>query len=391
MPFFELQMVLKRGKEMYNSIRNTILKRHPLIFELIRFLYTPIRQIKTFIIRRKAANKFLHKYSEIKKDDKKIFYFGIPEHNNLGDLAQTYCTIKWLQNNYPKYKILEVNTNVSFDMKFLSKLNKLLQYDDVFIFQSGYCTQKTHMDHWMHMNILHRFSSQKALILPQTVNLKEINDVTKAKKVFTDCKRLLFLARDHVSYDQAKCFTRKEQLVLFPDIVTTLIGNKWELLCDRKGIAICVRNDDEKFYSDDEINGLVTKLKQVSDRVDLTDTNSSEDVKTTIGNLEFYIREKINSFSEYQVIITDRYHGTIFSLVANTPVIIIKTNDHKVTSGYDWFKNIFDNYSIQMASDLESAYAMAKQIIQEEITINNSDYFLKNFYFTKLKNLFDSI
>lgn len=48
--------------------------------------------------------------------------------------------------------------------------------------------------------------------------------------------------------------------------------------------------------------------------------------------------------SHYKVVITDRYHGTIFSLIANTPVIIIKSTDHKVTTGADWFKGIYDDY-----------------------------------------------
>ena len=32
----------------------------------------------------------------------RIFYCGICETSNMGDIAQTYCTRLWLQKNYPE-------------------------------------------------------------------------------------------------------------------------------------------------------------------------------------------------------------------------------------------------------------------------------------------------
>ncbi|WP_082026255.1 polysaccharide pyruvyl transferase family protein [Prevotella pectinovora] len=41
----------------------------------------------------------------------------------------------------------------------------------------------------------------------------------------------------------------------------------------------------------------------------------------------------LQQFAKYQVVITDRYHGTIFSQIVNTPVIVISSTDHKLRSG----------------------------------------------------------
>ena len=98
-------------------------------------------------------------------------------------------------------------------------------------------------------------------------------------------------------------------------------------------------------------------------------TEDKELLNTVLSKLEFqfikdilvkplpeeYIEKEIEDYSRYKIIITDRYHGTILSLVAGTPVIILKTNDHKVTTGADWFKGVYDEH-VFLANDLKNAY-----------------------------------
>ena len=374
---------------MYNKIRNKILN-YKILFNIIHFLYTPIRIIKEFFIRRKMANIIIKKYNMLNKNDNKIFYFGIPEHNNLGDMAQTYCIRKWLAKNYLGYTIIEIRTRVSFDKKFIRFIKKILGEKDIFIFQSGYCTRDKNADHLMHKNIMKQFSNQKAIILPQTVKLKSNYEIKRTKKIFFNCRRLLFIARDKVSYEQAKLFVNEKSLELFPDIVTSLIGTKHES-ANRKGVLICVRNDTEKFYTDKQIDNIINQLLVVTDTVEKTDTNSNFDVWETYKHLEKIINQKIMNFSKYKVIITDRYHGTIFSLIANTPVIVVKTNDHKVVSGVEWFKGTYDKEAVHLAEDLETAVKIAMSILKNDKIIYNNNYFYKVYYEERLKERIEAI
>ena len=82
------------------------------------------------------------------------------------------------------------------------------------------------------------------------------------------------------------------------------------------------------------------------------------------------------------------HHGTIFSLCAGTPVIIIKTTDHKVTTGADWFKGIYDDY-VYVAEDLDDAYRLASDILSKRISHKLEPYF-KEQYYDKLKNIFSN-
>lgn len=379
---------------MYSKIREKILK-HRLLFQIIHFFFTPIRVAKEFFARRKMAIQLIRKYDKVDRNSPKIFYFGVPEHNNLGDLAQTYCTRKWIEENYSNAQVIEVRTRISFDRKFLNYLKSILTENDLFLFQSGYCSRHKNPDHLMHKNILKRFPEQKAVILPQTVNIKSEKDIAQTKKIFDKCKHLLFIARDQISFQQAKAFTKESQLVIFPDIVTSLIGrnqkNDEYSRKKREGILFCVRNDDEKYYTDDEIEATIERLTVIEKKVDRTDTNSDCDVWETYNNLEAFINEKTQSFSQYRVIITDRFHGTIFSLIADTPVIVIKTNDHKVTAGLEWFKGIYDEDSVCYASDLNEAEIKARKIISLEPKIINGDDLYRIYYQYRLKKLIDKL
>lgn len=374
---------------MYNKIRERILQ-HEKLFAIVHFFFTPIRIVREYFARRNMATELINLYSSVTKENKIIFYFGIPEHNNLGDMAQTYCTRKWIRENYPDYKVVEVRTRASFDNKFLAFLKRVLSKQDILLFQSGYCSRHKNPDHIMHLNIMKRFPHQKAVILPQTVNINSQKDIANTKDVFAKCDNLLFVTRDKISFTKAMEFVSEHNLELYPDIVTSLIG-RIQVSEHRSGVLLCVRNDGEKYYSDEEILKMKHDLEKKTSRVDITDTNSNMDVWSTYENLEGVITNKISAFGRYKVIITDRYHGTIFSLIANTPVIVIKTNDHKVTSGVDWFDGVYSNPAVQLASTLEEAYECAVNILDKKINIENNDYFYQNYYRNKLRERIEKI
>ena len=372
----------------YQSIRNQIMKNETL-FSVVRFFFTPIRLTKEYIYRRKKANELISKYENLSSEKSKIFYFGIPEHNNLGDIAQTYCTRKWLSLSFPEHYIIEARTRVTFDRKFDNFLKRNLGDNDFIVFQSGYCTRHKNPDHLMHLHIAKRFPNIKMIILPQTVNLNDEKDINSTRTVFEKCSRFIFVTRDRLSFEYAKKFVSEENLFCYPDIVTSLIG-RVDVKSVRNGCLLCVRNDDEKYYSDKDLSDLQHRLEETYEKVDRTDTNSTKTADEVFENLENEVVEKITQFASYECIITDRYHGTIFSLIANTPVIVIKTNDHKVTSALEWFRGCYDNDSVQLAEDLDIALKKARKLRESNVTVNNGDILYKKYYDSSLRELINS-
>lgn len=104
----------------------------------------------------------------------------------------------------------------------------------------------------------------------------------------------------------------------------------------------------------------------------------------------------INHLAQKQLVITDRLHGSIFSLITGTPCIVFGNSYHKVESSYNsWLKNYeyiifinqkdieikleeyikkFKNYhhsTIYDSKRFYQYYMLMKNIIQEKIDLIN--------------------
>ena len=180
----------------------------------------------------------------------------------------------------------------------------------------------------------------------------------------------------------------KDRVLLYPDIVTSLIGNCdiVDLDNDRDGILFCLRDDEEKLYTDVDYSGLMDKLKTVSNKIERTDTNSQLDFEFDRTQVEKEISLKLNQFSKYKLIITDRYHGTIFSLISNTPVIVLNSTDHKLSSGVNWFKGVYDDF-VYYCDDLKVVSKLAKEIYDKDNTKRIKPHF-NDKYYSKLNDKF---
>lgn len=332
-------------------------------------------------IHRKKEIKRLYNITKAVGYKPRIFYFGICEHSNLGDMAQFYCIHKWINKNYPEYDLHEFEASVVVDKpnnRFVPILKNTITKNDIIIFQSGFTTTDRGLWHEiMHRLVIDNIPEANILMMPQTILFEKEKNKIRTSKSYNQAKNMLFLARDMISFDMANEMFPDITVKAFPDIVTTLIG-KYHFNQKREGVYLCCRNDREKYYSDDEINKLHNRLVEHT-KVEMGDTSIKSSYKTIRNDLQNFIENIIAQYSKYKVIITDRYHGTIFSLAANTPVIIIKTSDHKVVTGADWFKGVYDDY-VYVSESLDDAYTKALEIIEKSYNYKLEPYFDANYY-----------
>ncbi|MBO5210799.1 MAG: polysaccharide pyruvyl transferase family protein [Clostridia bacterium] len=356
-------------------------------------LSTPL--VREFVMFFWKIYKDLILYSKTKKNLKsvinvsnKIFYLGVPAHTNLGDLAQGVCIRRWLKKHYPQKIVVEIETNALVNTHFssLKLLKKSFLPSDIIVFQSGYTTTDLggYADE-MHRAVMELLPNAKMLMLPQTIFFENPQNRKRTAECYNKMKNMLFLARDNISYEMAREMFPDILVMPYPDIVTTLIGQK-KYENDRDGIMFCCRNDGEKFYSDAEIDALMAKCRSFCS-VSKTDTTKIGKTADIVKNAKSYIENEIEEYSKYKLIITDRYHGTILSLVAGTPVIIIKTTDHKVTTGADWFKGVYDSH-VYLANDLNDAYEKAAQVLNQNIDYSLEPFFEREYY-DKLPSIFE--
>lgn len=320
---------------------------------------------------------------------KKVFLFSIPTHPNLGDQAQLMCTEKWIHDNYIDYKLIEMThlcvplsnsnpkvllLNVQLFQYIILKM--IIRKDDIFIGHSGYFFVDHHGG-WFSYDFLLQHWNNKFVILPQTVNFYTPVVIQRVSERFGNRKNLILLCRDEVSFEKAKEMFGNTKLLLYPDIVTSLIGTR-KYDNPRDGILFCMRDDIEAYYSPQDIDKLMKRFGNIRmEKVDTTLKISNEEMKR---NRDKLINQMIEKIATFKVVVTDRYHGTIFSAIANTPVVVINSADHKLSSGVNWFPKDEFGDNVQFANDLDDAFVKAKVMLEKNNIIKNPPFFKENYW-----------
>ena len=310
----------------------------------------------------------------------RIYFFCTPMHSNLGDQAQLMCWLRLFKQWYPDYEVICVPTRCR-TFKTIRTIRENLRNNDLIYIHSGYIIFDPHPELPFILDLVRAFYDTPITILPQTVNLMGEWYKHIVSTAFNGHSNLTLICRDEVSLEKSKVLFPNVKLRLLPDVVTSLIGDPEFQYGDmkRKGILLCVRNDGEKLYSDKQINEFRSRF--IGIRTELYDTTINVHMWEWDKKREQFIRNIVKKFSSYRLIITDRYHGTIFSQVANTPVIVLSSTDHKLSSGVKWFPQDVFAHMVTFAKDLDEAYTKAVDFLKPgNVTHTNPAYFKLNYY-----------
>jgi pyruvyl transferase EpsI len=201
-------------------------------------------------------------------------------------------------------------------------------------------------------------------------------ELEKSSSIYNKHHNLTIISRDEMSFDFAKKYFYKVNNVLAPDAVTSLDGILSNVDVNRSGVQFFLRRDIEKILSDDIINEIKFYLKKNGIQYNISDTTVPYEVKEEKRETEVFSR--LVMAKKARLVITDRYHGLIFSVITRTPVIVFKSFDTKISSGVKWFKNLDWVYYLS-ENDVDNIF----KIIQ--YYCNNKEYIVENK--TKCKEL----
>ncbi len=273
---------------------------------------------------------------------KKIVYVLTtpPSHTNIGDQAQVLAIKKWFEKYFPEVPVLEVEKQDCLDK--IDLLKKIIHDDDLIFIHSGGNLGDRHM--WSERgrrSIVKHFPENKIIQLPQTIYFSDTRDIdselANSKEIYNNHKDLTILARDPKSEVLGLQYFPDKMKFAIPDFVLS-IDNIYPINVDvKKGsVLFCLRNDNESVFENkhrEELYSLVSPFKY-----EIYDTTLDRFIyehtrKTEIINLLEY-------FASFEAIITDRYHGLIFSTIVKKPTIVLPTDDHKLSSAIEWFSDI---------------------------------------------------
>lgn len=334
--------------------------------------------------RKEIENLFFY-YKELKKykNQKKILYTLTPTHGNLGDHAIVYASLRFLEDNFEDYKLIEITFEDIY--KYSRYLKKILREDDIIAMPGGGNMGNHYIwEERARRHIIDEFKNIKIISFPQTIYFSNDSEGKKefeiTKQIYNSNENLILLAREDLSYNTMKNNFKNCNVIKCPDSVFYLnkkLIKKGNI--KRSNIMTCLRQDKETYVSNNKKEELIYRLKQNYENVVVSDTVLTERVDKY--KRENRLIEIWDKFFESKVVITDRLHGMIFCAITQTPCIVTRSLDHKVVESHKWIKDL--NY-IKMVDDLN--FENIQSIIDELIDIKELDEFnLEKDYFDKLK------
>lgn len=271
----------------------------------------------------------------------KIFIALAADYGNLGDVAISFAQYQFLKDHFPESEIIDVP--ISQTLRNIREVKKFINNDDVItIVGGGNLTDKYQDIEDYRLSWVKNFPKNKIISFPQTIDFNNnISGDNSLKKSFIEYNKhssFYMFARELVSFEKINQQLNSPALFC-PDIVLSL--DKSTPKIDRKGITCCIREDEESNLSPEQRKELLGEIKDIySDNVTFTDTHI-----TTAGLSWQQRQDELNNiwtkFRGSKVIITDRLHGMIFSVITKTPCLVLINNNHKILQTYkNWLSQL---------------------------------------------------
>lgn len=291
--------------------------------------------------KRKLEHTFYKNHKHLKNTQKIIYALTPPPKlSNIGDQAQVIAIYDWLKDIYPNIPIIEVDKDQCYSM--IAPLKRLVNKDDlIFIHSGGNLGDRGLWSENGRRNIISNFPDTKIVSLPQTIHFSKTEEGQKEKEItktiYNAHKDLTIIGRDFESGRIAQEMFPNCRILTIPDLVLYL---NIEDIIDRKSsngnrALFCIRLDNESALSENQKKDMMDLIEMPSEHFD---TTLSEPIAPE--ERKQILKSTLEYFSQFKIVVTDRYHGLIFAALLKKPTIVLPTVDHKLTSAYGWFKEI---------------------------------------------------
>lgn len=313
---------------------------------------------------------------------KKIFLFGIATHNNIGDSAITEAELYFAKKYFKDYEIIEVPL-YEYD-NYIELIKKICTKDDmIWTSGGGNLGNRYLFEEEQRRKLVNDFKDNSIFIFPQSIYFSEdengAKEIKASNAAYESHKSLLLFARDEKSLDNAKKYFPNVESMLFPDIVCL---KRYEKKIKRKDILVCIRDvDDESGLTQEQYDLLFKYIKTLNVKIDYTKNLHSADIPPSIRKK--VVEKQLENFAKHKFVITDRLHGLIFSYITNTPVIVIKSLDHKIPE-FMKFLNGWDG-AIYIGDNIEEFNDAVNKIA----SLKSKKYPNLNEYFDKMARIIE--
>jgi len=314
-------------------------------------------------------------YSGFDNNKQNIVVALAADYGNLGDVAITYAQTEYLQRKYPDANIIDFPISKTFTN--MKSLKKIIKDRDIITIVGGGNTGDMYDDiEYSRQFIIKEFPNNQIISFPQTIDFSDTDygrkAVKKAQKVYSNHSNLTLSAREEKSYQTYEKYFPDNKIVKVPDIVLSL--KKKETGIEREGVMFCLRSDNEKNIDKRLEDRLISSVEK-KHTITFRDTHIGEK-NMSVDEREKELKNIWNQFKSSRLVVTDRLHGMIFSVITGTPCLAIDNHNGKVSGVYNaWLKDLPYLKIIDKNEevDKEVAYMINQNNYEEHINIIEDD------------------
>lgn len=291
---------------------------------------------------------------------KKVYVIGTPEHSNLGDSAIVISEKYFLtKSGLSSKRVKEITFEEYMNNRKLicSLINKKQLICHV---GGGNMGNQWIKEEYFHRMLIEDFKFNQEIIFPQTIfyddSSKGKMEMNTSISVYNK-KSLTIAARERTSYEIMCSIYPEANIILVPDIVLYAGVKAFSMLNDsfeKEGVLLCFRDDAEKKISEADQSYVRDFLIKKGYKFTNTDMHANE--KVTKLNRNELVKKKIEEFLRSQVVITDRLHGMILSVITGTPCIVFGNYNHKIKGTYDFIKKLGYVKYIENIKDFDDVF-----------------------------------
>lgn len=313
------------------------------------------------------------------RNRKKVFLIGTPEHSNIGDAAITVGEIEFLHRYYPAHEVVELP---AYDMdKWYDKFTLMIQKDDIIFLQGGGNLGDYYVyEENIRRRVVQDFPMNQIVILPQTICFSDTErgkqELKISEEIYNAHNNLKLLTRGKQSLTFAQNHFKNVRCVNALDMALTIqfITNQ-----TRDGILLCLRDlDDESGFQAEEYQSIIAAIKHADEHYEKTANiyRDNRESKIDMSIRKRVVYEELRKFAAREVIVTDRLHGLIFSIITKTPCVLLSSFNQKIPEFYEFFKD--SNAIIYIDKDihkLNDAINQAKRVKNAIYPVLTEDVF----------------
>lgn len=328
-----------------------------------------LKKIIPLKIKRSLVSLFSREEVEL-PSGRRAFVFLAADYGNIGDLAITAAQVSFLKKHAGVSHVVRVP--ISKTVAHINSIKRQVNRSDLITIVGGGNMGSLYPDiEELRQLVVRSFKGNRVVCFPQTLDWDESSESNSALagivRVYSCHPSLDLFARESVTQKKLDELFRDSSSVRIgyvPDIVLSATATELGATIHSapSGTLLCLRDDRECAINSNQRSALEAALKSAGHTLEATDTHAGG-ARLDPEKCARLVADKLDQFAASRLVVTDRLHGMILSIIAGTPCIVLPNSNHKIHQTWkDWLGTV-PQVRFILPSDLISLPELAAELL----------------------------